>query len=200
MTENKYFRSCQPSDLKVIDGCLFVMPREFEANKDSTIPTGLWSFWFSDMICPVNHPDIIVMGDFIPEAEGIMSFTETDDHTDPQGVIRYYHSLPEFVTSQPVKVEKIWVYLFAEEAMKSQYFSGECISCPLSGKNFYDGEEVDWDNFLTDRFFISEKEVRKIDGLCVERLLPLLDTSDGQKFYMPALAANMLRYKGKLGW
>lgn len=89
---------------------VYVAPKDFLENKDSLIPSGKWSFWFNK---PVKMSGwcyaVVVEAEFEPELEGVMTFSQ--DHRDYDGKIYLteYFQVAEYVTSQTVKINKIWM-------------------------------------------------------------------------------------------
>ncbi len=100
----KLYRGMDINELNFQADGIWVMPKPFKVNGDSTIPEGVWSFWHDQ---PLRVGQCLVCAQFTPELKGVMSFDQT--HEFYGGEETYYYNIDEYVTSIPIKVDSIYI-------------------------------------------------------------------------------------------
>lgn len=97
----RLYRLTRFSDLQFTENGIFVNPKSFESNSDSTIPKGSWSFWFDKPYQSLVDFDCIVSADFEPVQSGTMTFGIKE------GYDYVTYELPEYVTNNKIKIQSI---------------------------------------------------------------------------------------------
>lgn len=171
-----YYRCTQLGDLKLINNELWVMPKDFKSNPDSTIPSGTWSFWLDKLQNLSYWTHAIVGAEFTPEMEGVMKATVPGEE-DVHGYMDYEtYELNEFVVSKPVKVQKIWVKT-SVESMLNTYKD-----------NFVQAKGQDWvDSHIRDTFpHLTVGELYSWDIYGGSRLSSFKEVLSGKSFVIPS--------------
>lgn len=104
----RLYRTIYLEQLEIENGEFFVSPTQFVSNPDSTIESGVWSFWL-DTPANFGHRHLVVSADFEPKKKGVMSFDTTFPYDDESG-IRTYYKIDEYVTDERIKIDKVFVW------------------------------------------------------------------------------------------
>lgn len=104
----RLYRTIYLEQLEIQNGEFFVSPSEFVSNPDSTIESGVWSFWL-DTPANFGHRHLVVSAEFEPKKKGVMTFDTTFAYDDESG-IRTYYEIDEYVTDEVIKIDKIFVW------------------------------------------------------------------------------------------
>ena len=129
----KLFRNCEPEDFMLQDGCIYVVPKQFKGNADSTAKPGTKSFWFSEPLT-FTTSTVLVEAEIESFNQSQMSFTL---NYDDEIIERTEHVVDEFTTTDLIKVKKIYIdeNSIDLESMFNDYFFNLAV---------LDGEMQEW--------------------------------------------------------
>jgi len=152
-----FYRNTDGKDFVIRDGKVYISPKKFNSNIDSTATSGIKSFWFNEPMLLSPFSKILVYADVDNQKmeESKMRFTFQFSYG-----INSFHELPEYTINEMVEIKKI----FINYELYSDSYEVDC----LTGQVVIEDKIQDWCEEIDEYSKFTIAGIQYLESLGVE--------------------------------